>query len=220
MTDISIKDEPDLGYIFFPATHDNALGHPRFDVVMQAQPTERHFDPLSVALVVKSRTGSNNLSIHHPWSNECKHKVMAGRIIVRDRRRKEVEAFTFGADLQIISDKTQTVSVFTSPAPILHLISPQSVATDFADEVEGFLARHKAHLGREYEAHLAGIDPMLLYIACLDAVQEKFTQLPHAYTGERHHLQQWIPKEIKRLDLAGKRPFLVKTVDDLFAAPQ
>ena len=220
MTTVTTKNEPDLGYIFFPATHDDALGHPRFDVVLQTQATERHFDPLSVTFSAKSRSGVEHLSIHHPWNDSQSHKILAGRIIVLDRQKKEVEAFTFGSDLQIVSDKEQTICVFTSPVPILHLLSPQSIATDFADEVEGFLARYRARLGREYDLRVAGIDPMLLYIACLDAIQEKLTHLPHAHTGERHHFQQWIPKEIKRLDMAGKRPLLVKTLDDLFAAPQ
>jgi len=220
MTDITTKNEPDLGYIFFPATHDDALGYPRFDVVMQAQATERHFDPLSVTFLAKSRAGVEHLSIHHPSDNSQPHKILAGRIIVRDRQKKEVEAFTFGADLQIVSSKEQTICVFTSPVPILHLISLQSIAIDFADEVEGFLARYKARLGREYEPRVADIDPMLLYIACLDAIQEKLTHLPHVQAGERHHFQQWIPKEIERLNRAGKRPFLIKTLDDLFAVPQ
>ena len=218
MTTINTNNEPDLGYVFFPATHDDALGYPRFDVIMHAQPTKRHFDPISVTFSAKSYTHVEHLSIHHPWTNSPPYKVLAGRVIIRDRQRTEVEAFTFGADLQVSSDKEQTICVFTSPVPIMHLISLQSIATDFADEVEDFLAQYKARLGRDYEVRLAGIDPMQLYIACLDAIQEKLTHLPHAHTGERHHFEHWIPKEIKRLDQSGERPLLVKTLDDLFAA--
>ena len=214
---MNLKDEPDLGYIFFPEPYENAIGHSRFDVVMHTQPTDRHFDPINATFWTSRRDKIEHLTIHHPWHTDHPYKVMAGRIIVRDRSKKEVEAFTFGANLQISSDKNQTVCVFTSPAPILFLVSLQSIETDFSDEVEGFLARQKARYGREYKTRLATIDPMRLYIACLEAIQEKFAHLPIPHTGERHHFQQWIPEELERLKLAGKRPLLTKTIDDLFA---
>ena len=218
MDNLDLEHEPDLGYIFFPATYDDAPGHPRFDVIMHTQPTYEHFDPKTVAFWANSSTAHiEHVTVHHPWIDGYERKILAGRIIIRDRRDKEVEAFTFGGDLQICSDDSQTTCVFTSPVPILHLIATHSAATDFACEVEGFLARYHALFGAEYMERIAEIDPVLLYETCLLAIQEKFTHLPDVGTAERHHLQRWIPQEIKRLGLAGKRPFSPKTLDALFS---
>ena len=213
MDNLNLKNEPDLGYIFFPATYDDAPGHPRFDVVMHTQPTQRHFDPTNVAFWANSPTYHvEHITIHHPWRDGYRRNVLPGRLIIRDRRNKEVEAFTFGAKVQIHSNESQTICTFTSPAPILHLISTRSAATYFANEAEGFLARYKAILGLDYMERMAEIDPILLYGDCLFAIQEKLTHLPDAYTEEHHHLQQWIPKEIKRLAMEGKRPFFPQII--------
>lgn len=217
MTEFNLKEEPDLGYIFFSTADDDGLGFPRFDVIMREHPTNNHFDPLSVNFWMKTNATIEHMTIHHPSRDGHQYKILPSRIIIRDRKKKEVEVFSFGADLHVSSEKERTICIFTSPVPMLHLMFPESAATHFANEVEGLLAQYKAHLGRDYEVHLARIEPTVLYATCLDAIQEKLTQLPPVHTGTRHELEQWIPGEIARLNEAGLRPTPANTLEDLFA---
>lgn len=222
--DMHSQDEFDkngLGYTFHPRLYSHAPGHPQLDIVLRAKPTERHFDPVRVRLTVAAPgDGLELVTIwHHPESSEEHHRVCAGFVAISDRRDKRVEAFTFGGDLHVTPQADLTLCVLTSPAPIIEIL-PQplthgpSVATMLVDEVEALIARRRAAWEREqgpdaFDKRLAATDPFVLYLACLQALNENYAHLPHQHQEEDTLTQEFVAYlqgEIKTLDQTGKWP--------------
>jgi hypothetical protein len=70
----------------------------------------------------------------------------------------------------------QVTARLESPAPVLALITPDSLANQLAAEVEALLAQRRAvwdHQGRpgELDERLARVEPRALYQACLAALR-------------------------------------------------
>lgn len=214
---LDISHEPDLGYIFFPSELPHHPGHPRLDVILTKVPTERHFDPLKVQFqIVSSPNHVNHLTIHHPWTVGEKYRVAVGRIFIRDRIDKTVEAFSFGGELKIFSDQNRTICALTSPAPIFDLYTAHNLPMWLTAEAEILLAQQRAlgllHHDAEFDTHLSSLDPLLLYASCLQALQERSWPVPDEVYGEGPH---FVEAEIKRLQKAGEWPLLVPNLAEL-----
>ena len=208
-------EEIDPGYEFFPVDYHDAPGCPRFDVTMRPDPPGRHFAPQSVRVSVVENKKAHIHTIHHPWLGEPEYEVTPGRIVVRDKQREEIEAYTFGAQVKIISTGEKTTCTFTSPAPILDLVSDDSAATLLADEVEIMLAGYRARRDVDLEARLPLIDPNQFYAACLIELREKFTRMPHLTEPAHQQPEQWLHREAGHRQNLGLWPEVVKTLDDL-----
>lgn len=167
----------DLGYHFH--TPEEATGnarclHPQLDVLMHAEPTGRHFDPqiLTVTAVVGGYT--QKISFHHPAPDGRTFQIAAGRIVLRDRVQKEVEAFTFGGELQAHLQNGTSLFQLRSPAPILAVVRLGSPIILFVSEVEILLSRIKVRLdganGLGFEARMARVAPLTLYVACVETL--------------------------------------------------
>ena len=218
---LDLSHEPDLGYIFYPYKTPDHPGHPRLDVIIPAAPTYQHFDPQKAEFHVVSPPGDIELlSMHHPWTMGKRYRVCAGRIFLTDRKTKRVEAFTFGGDLQILSDEDHTVCALVSPAPIFPLFTTHDLPMWIVAEVEILLAQQKAHWDPQhphsFETHLAAVDPFILYASCLQALQNK---AGHIHSGVQELDRQglhFVQTEIKRLQDKGEWPLLLPTLDELF----
>lgn len=219
---LDLSHEPDLGYVFYPHEVSDLLGHPRLDVIIMATPTYRHFDPQRAQFQVVSPTNNiEHVSIHHPWSLRKKYRVCAGRILLTDRTSKCVEAFSFGGDLQILSDAEHTVCALRSPAPIFPLFTTHDLFMWITAEVEILLARQKAHWDpqhpHDFEMHLATVDPLLLYASCLQVLQDRSG---HIHSGMKildNQGQHFVQKEIQQLQEKRKWPIRLPSLDQLFA---
>lgn len=221
---LDLAHEPDLGYLFYP--YEEMVehpGHPRLDVIIPNTPTTRHFDPQKIQFQVVSHAGDlGRISIGHPWTLAKRYRVCAGRIICCDRKSKQVEAFSFGGDLQILSDADHTVCALQSSAPIFPLFAAHNLPMWITAEVEILLARQKAHWDPqhpyEFEAHLTTVDPFLLYASCLQALNDRVC---HSYSEAEeleHQGSHFVRAEIRRLQEEGVWPFLLPTLDQLFRA--
>ncbi|MEZ4591286.1 MAG: hypothetical protein R3D55_09090 [Chloroflexota bacterium] len=216
---LDLTHEPDLGYIFYPSEFSHYPGHPRLDVILTTEPTERHFDPSKVQFqVISAQNHLEHLTIHHPWTGGARFRVCAGRIFITDRINKKVEAFTFGGNLQILAESDHTVCALTSPAPIFDLTVTHNLPMWLTAEVEILLAQQKAHWQPHhhdlFDAHLAQIEPFVLYTSCLQALYDKkFPAGEEAY-GEGTH---FIQAEIKRLKNAGTWPLQLPSLTQLFS---
>ncbi len=222
---LDLSHEPDLGYAFYPyETMPDHPGHPRMDVIIPKTPTYRHFDPQKVQFQIVSHAGDiGRISICYPWTMAKRYRVCAGRIILCDRKSKQVEAFSFGGDLQILSDAVHTVCALQSSAPIFPLYTPHDLPMWISAESEILLARQKAHWDplhpHEFEAHLAALDPLLLYASCLQALHDRVC---HAYSDAEeleHQGTHFVQTEIQRLKKDGAWPLLLPTLDQLFRQP-
>lgn len=220
---LDLSHEPDLGYVFYPPETADHPGHPRLDVILQERPTYRHFDPQKVQYHVVTPQGyTEQIHLYHPWRLARRYRVCAGRIIISDRRGKQVEAFAFGGQLQILSDAQHTVGGLTSPAPIFPLFTSHDLSMWVTAEAEIILARQKAHWDpnhpHAFEAHLAAADPFLLYASCLQAIQERCASLAYSSQGElAHQGVHFIHEEIARLKQEGSWPAPLPSPEQLFS---
>lgn len=217
---IDISHEPDLGYIFYPSEIPHYPGYSRLDVILTELPTERHFDPTKVQFpIVSPQNRTERLIVHHPWSSGGKYRVCAGRIFIADRIDKKVEAFSFGGELQVFSDQQRTICALVSPAPILNLFATHNLPMWLASEAEILLAEQKVHWLRHrhdvFEAHLGNVDPLFLYISCLQALHEKKWHVHEDVYGAGPHFVQ---DEIKRLQATEHWPLLTPSLTQLLAA--
>ena len=219
MTQQDVPVGMELGYFFHHRERPNAPGHPQLDVLMRSVPTEKHFDPEQLSLTVASEhRGTEFLRVHHPWSWLEQYRVCAGRVILKDRKDKKVGAFTFGGDLHIESEEMLTTCFLTSPAPILELIGTSSIPVLLAVETEIIFAKRRAewvHDPAIYDKRLSAADPLILYIACLEAIGDKFERYPSRGDEFIQQFVQFIRVEIKTLHELHEWPLYVPRIDEL-----
>ncbi len=209
---------PKIGYLY----HYPQINHPtdifRLDIFISSIPTEQHFDVMRARFYVKLLNGeTEHLTIFHPWHNEKTAQVLAGVIIMEDRKGKKEEAFTFGGQLKIESQGLQTVCILVSPAPIYEISGATSLNRLFIDELEILFAEHRAANPNhnEYETQLVKTDPFELYLACLKELIRKFEEFPHK--DDIHFKLLWFLYSQKyRLDAAGLSRDPAPILEDIF----
>jgi hypothetical protein len=174
--------ELDLGYWFEPFDDPDTLGYRALDVHIYRIPTCRHFDPDRTSFPTVNAGGAlTNATITHPWSGRDRLPTAVGDIIIRDRRQKRVEAFTFGGEVTLHVFPDRTYCRFTSPAPFFARSAgagrgdPGSV---IVEEIEALLARRRAAWRGDdagFSRRLAAIEPTVLYAATLKSLDAHFT---------------------------------------------
>jgi hypothetical protein len=217
-----MKDE--LGYLFGGAQHASALGYLELEVNLYAKPTQEHFDPEEATFLVASQYGEiEHKVIAHPWHSAKKYRVCVGRIILRDRVGKTVEAFSFGGELAISVEESYTSCLLRSPAPIFALTDIHGLSVMFVSRFEALLAREHATWDCDdvgFERRLTGVKPATLFVAGLAAVAE---QLDHTSAGARggHHWHDAaaLHQAIQHMKAGGSWPFSTPSLDDLLACP-
>lgn len=212
---MSTTHHQEYGYLFAPyepgKVHAHPLhGHPRLDVHLQSQPSFEHFDPEQIELTAKIPSGTavpylEEMVLFHPWSGVNAFEFGCGHIFLFDRKGKKIDAFTFGGRAHLHETREMTAVVFESPAPIFEVSPVNPVVDLFVDEVEILLAmrraewlKHTAHT-HEYEERLALVEPLDLYVACLQAIEVRLghgptdeleIRLRSAIRGELHELKE------------------------------
>jgi hypothetical protein len=212
----------ELGYFFYPRSYPHAPGHPRLDITIPQTPTGRHFDPMTVRLLVRARSHITSvivetIRIHHPWPYESEFQACTGRIIIEDRHDKVVEAFTLGGNLNIVTKDTATKCILESSAPILELIDTNLLVISLVDEIEILLAERRAYwlpTIKTYEQRLVNISPLDLYTACLETLRQKYAQ-SHRQDEESYQLVHFISDEIGSLKKQCLWPDKVPTITEI-----
>ncbi|GIK55310.1 MAG: hypothetical protein HND44_12845 [Chloroflexi bacterium] len=215
---IDISHEPDLGYVFYPATAENNFGSTRFDVILSEHPTRRHYDPENVQVTIARQTHVDAIHLNYT-APPAQFRVCPGRIVLTDRVHKQVSAFCFGGDLRIIHQPPDAICVFQSPVSILDITTYHSAHMLFANEVEILIAERRAawdpHHPHQFEQHLAQVDPTLLYAACLDTLATKFAAMPHSNDPARRQFVHLLQKEIKSWQQNGRWPLAIPKLTEL-----
>ncbi len=222
---IDLSNEPDVGFLFHPSEQQNHPGHPRFDVIIPAKPTYRHFDPQMAEFWIATSTKKiQHVHIHHLWARESQGmksplRVIPSRIFMTDRQHKRLEAFSFGGSLTIADDDTRTVCALESPVPIFPLLPRHDLAIWFVDEVEMLLARRRAqwdpHHPHSFDVHLASVEPFPLYVSFLRAIKEKLEGRHHSHDKIARQGVQFVAKEIERLQKSPDFPQRISPLSDL-----
>ena len=218
MSDLTSPCREDLGYVFYPSARAECPGHPRLDVCLRDEPTGQHFDPERMVVQIESRGDIKTLGIRHPWIGPRQFRVCAGRVALEDRKNRFVEAFTYGDELHIGSDESRTTCALISPAPILAMLPGRPLVTMLAVESEIVLAERRgawAHAPLEFNARLARVDPVQLYVACLDALHEKFLNFPGVDDESISRFIQFLEIELQDLREQGGAGLQIRTPEEL-----
>lgn len=180
----------DLGYYYHPPSDPTVFGHPQLDIQIPAEPTERHYDPEHANFLVMSpEVGVDRLIITHPWRGLPRWQVLAGRIILEDRREKIVEAFSFGGHLQITVEPNFTFCQLRSPAPILPIERVGEPLTMIASQFEALMAIYRTAWKMDdagFFSCLAEAAPDDLFYAGLLEVRTRFEKLPINARGDQY----------------------------------
>lgn len=216
---INQHDEPDIGYNFHPGPAKRFPGHPQLDIFLRDEPTLRHFDPEQVHFEIAGSSQAETLVVTHPWTGARHYRVCADRIYIDDRKKKRVEAFSFGGTLEIITQPEMTICRLHSPAPIFDLVDLDDLSTTIVTEVEVLMAERRADWDPQhphtFEQHLATAVPLELYACCLTALHQKFAQHLNLYDHLYHELVDFVTGEIKFLQQSGQWPAIVPALDEI-----
>ena len=221
--------ELELGFHFHPAEPPVTIGHPKLDIRVYSEPTGKHFDPVWVRLPVSlPHTDPYHLIITHPWRGYHRYRVNAGRIILRDRIEKVVEAYSFGGTLEICPQDEFTclqvrssAPIFSmqSSAPMFSILNNRGPSELFIEEFELILAIIRAELlgsKLDFESRLARIDPFDLFCASIVSIEDRL----HEFQPLTRDDQYWktihsIHRIKNELHAAGQWPILQPSLTEL-----
>ena len=223
---LDLSPDPNSGFLFHPYEVDNHPGYRQLDALLPAMPTYPHFDTHKAKFRIISHTGDiKRLSVRHPWISKKEYLLCPGHLFLVDRNGEQIECFSFGGMVQISADDEQTTCTFTSPSPILPMRTVHDLSMWLVVEIEVLLARQEARWNpadhRDFDAHLATIDPLLLYASCLQALHEKSLakQKAHVRSSDEkleHQGRRFLREEIERLKMDGSWPVQRPFLADLF----
>jgi hypothetical protein len=173
------------GYFFHPDADSLTFGYPRVDIYLTGQPVERYFDAHKAIFPVAGGNGLLEMSVTHPWLSigpPGPVHICAGRFHLFEPDGDTHYGFSLGGDLAIQVGEQMTVCTLTSDAPIFNLQdNPDLPGVLLADEFEALLARRRAAWGDNdagYADRLASLDPLDLFIACLNYLEQDLHSLP------------------------------------------
>jgi hypothetical protein len=120
-------------------------------------------------------------NIHHPWPGPSSVRVVIGDVILRDRKDKAVEAFTFGGSLQISNEEEYTHCTLTSPVPIIDLQDEQLETQMLANETQALIARRRVdweHDLENFEQRISKANVGELFYAVLKSLEQRYSSFP------------------------------------------
>lgn len=215
--DVGAMSKPDLGYVFFP--DQSCLGDGPLEVILRAEPTRAHFDPEKVHVIVSAQRGVQALDIHHPWRLANSYQLCAGHIRISDRYQKRINVFSFGGQVRITAVADHTTCQFTSPAPFLELTDGCPTTLLLANEIDILLAKQRARLNPrtagDFDAKLITVEPLQLYLCCLNTIQSIFAQDRHFSDATWQHLKHELNLEMTRLQRENNWPSNIPTLAEL-----
>ena len=206
-----------LGYLFHPG--QSQFGDGQLDVMLRMEPTQEHFDPERVHVVVGAPRGVQSLDIHHPWRLAKQYQVCAGHIRISDRYKKSINVFLFGGQVEITAVADYTICQFTSPAPLLELTDGSTVTLMLANGVDVLLAEQRARLNLrnagDFGSKLIAVRPFLLYTSCLNTIHAKFDHIHFLSDSIQRRFKHELKLEIARLKHENNWPSSIQTLSEL-----
>lgn len=185
-----MAEEELLGYHFHQPEGVGGLGHLRLDVNLFEQPTERHFDPETATFpVIRRDNQTDTVEVIHPWHAANSYRVIFGRIYLRDRKHKTVEAFSFGGDLAISASEDLTSCRLSSPVSILDLSGESGQAIGLVEEIEAAVATVEAEWSPAEDqlwVKIANLSPQILFRSSLTEVARRISAYPPAARGSEY----------------------------------
>jgi hypothetical protein len=195
-----------FGYYFHrPQQEGHDWGYKQLDVNLQPDPTDEHYDPESFRVrIVDLDNRIDHVRIYHPWQGRSQFQVVIDEVILRDRKGKVVEAFTFGGILTIENAEQCTRCTLKSPVPIIDMRDSNDEAHLLAEEASALIARRQAeweHDPEKFEARLANASVEGIYFGVLKDLQRVYKAFPD---GERMVTQAFLNFLQHQIDLVAE----------------
>jgi len=210
----------DLGFTLLPPLHPGSPGYDGLLVVIRKKPTDKHFDPNKLILPLYNEEDEIDWKTLSILSLPEADRICPGRVILADRLDKQLEFFTFGGQLKVMTEGEDLLCAIGSPAPILELVEEEeTVANWLAAESEAVWAEVRAAWGiqdEEFERRLARADPLALYTATLHTILSRWERNP-ALQEAHQHLWDALSQEKHWLKTQGLWPDKPLTAEDLLA---
>ncbi len=194
------SEKKNVGYTFSHKQFSVADGFPNLFVYLREEPSHTHFDPEMVTFTAAVHGELRQMTIRFanaPLSEQF--TVVAGRIILTDRKQQRVEFFTFGGTMMVGEKPGMVQCMFISTAPIFLLEESESPRALFAEEVEILLAERRAN-SDNFEEKLASVDPFRLFAALLKATEAKVEKLPYRRVKKLSKLHAFVVEEVQLLN--------------------
>ena len=209
--------DTELGYSIHPGDDFGSEWGWQLDINLYQHPTGEHFDPERMDLWMVGHDGEvGQTTVTHPWHGQRQLRICTGRIILHDRKNKAIEAFSFGGEIEILSEETCTNCRLTSPVPIVELVDSHDIQTMLVFEFEALLAMLEAHWGDNeaaFKRKLAAVQPDILFAAGAVAIQARFRRLPA--TESRRQVLHFLEQTIQEMQADDKWPSSVPALADL-----
>jgi hypothetical protein len=209
------------GFYLLPKSHRNSLGHTGLLVAIREHPTDAHFDPETLHVRILDEDGVpewTRFGLEWHYQKSC--RVCAGRVILRDRKKKKVEFFTFGGSLESFAVSDEIVYSLRSSAPIIHVVEkPETPGDAFVFETEVQLAKLRARWsGDDADVYrrMGQADPLKLYLASVDAVLTQLNNAPQM-SGHQAELEKTLREERHWLEHMGQWPVTLCTLEQILA---
>jgi hypothetical protein len=212
------------GYYYYPSKYSPPLGHPRLDIYLFGEPTNRFFDAHKAIFHVAELDGFRELTITHPWEDWMGaevERICAGRFQLIDRNEIPHYGFSLGGDLSIQKQEDYTLCSLTSSAPIFNLMEDdnQSVKDLLVNEFEVLFAQRMATWGTDETAfakRMSEVEPLSLFLATLVKLEKEIEEMPlevkeHGYQGITHIVNE----TIHTIKEAGDWPSNIPSISNL-----
>ena len=208
------------GFELLEKYHPNSPGYSGLIIAIRPQPTQRHFDPEAIQLLLADAAGLvSQTTVHLASSLDGPRRVVPGHLVVSDRVDKRLGYYTFGACLTVFPTQEATYFAVQSSAPVLELSSlfQTEVADQLAAVTEALLARLRVRWGRQesdFLQRLAQLDPLTFYMSTIHSILSIHAHPANLRNGLRalyYHLrgeQRWLQE-------TGRWPGQPQTLDQL-----
>jgi hypothetical protein len=195
-----IQDEC-FGYFFHVPMEGLEWGSPQLDVNLRGDPTGRHYDPEQLRLRTINKDQRIEYSkIYHPWPGESQLKVAVGDIVLRDRKEKTIEVFTFGGVLKIERSGECTKCSILSPVPIIDLRDDHLETHLLAQESKALIAQRRIDWDKDlegFEERIAETDAQRLYYGILRSLEVEFRNYPKDDRINTQDFLQFLERQIE-----------------------
>lgn len=212
------------GYYFHSPASNMGLGHPRVDIYITGQPTERFFDTARAVFPVAGGSGLRDLVITHPWEaweGASRQRICAGRFHLYEPDGDPFIGFSMGGELEIHVQDDLTVCSLVSSAPIYNLQEdPDSPIRLLVDGFEAVLARREAAWGENeagFAEKLMNVDPLALFVAVVAEQEQEIRLLPAQVRSSRRYqpVYQALKATIRALQENSQWPDAIPKLEDI-----
>jgi hypothetical protein len=202
-----------MSYKFYPPQRANSPGSPCLDMVIGEGPTDlragSHVLERAKLRIPSQQDLPETVTLSHPWPYANQQQVCIGNIALELVTAERVVAFTFGGIMQIQPQNGKTLFTLTSSAPILRLGDFNQISTILGNEVAILLAERRVEELpdlSEYNKTLLCAEPLELYCACLQALNEKYMDFSHPESLSMIEFSIFLTTEIETLRSADLWP--------------